>query len=668
MTAAQNCSTCFLSTLQTELNSYFGYDEELAEDFSSLTSSCSKTNYPFTSPSVYTVVPSATASISVTSTLSSVSSSATTATADCAEHYTIQEGDTCYSISTKFNSSTHELLYRNSLPAYCAGFPSAGTALCIPEACDIYTVQEDDTCYSIMVAHDYAFTVTQLISWNPNINRECSNVNQLIGSQICISFEKGATPTVSLSAAITTAPVPTDLAGGTNTRCAEYHQVATNETCSLVTVKMGISLIDFYFLNPEVNSTSCNNLIPGESYCVKAVGDVNTYSGYEGISQTKCIFNGTIASSCLATTILPTDTYWEFPSAMNATSTPTSVPAYTTLPVASGTVSKCAQYEPYYDPGANRSNTVNTCDYIAYFVGITVDELLQLNPSLSYNSSNPSACSFQKGYRYCVRSLNGTASGTTSSPTSQSTTTISGTTSASTGIATPTPTQSGMVSNCNKFYDVVNDDGCYNIAAANSIALDDFYTWNPAVKTDCSGLQPDFYVCVGVTAMATTTATITTTTSAPTGLTTPTPTQSGMVSNCNNFYDVVKNDGCYDIAAANSIALDDFYKWNPAVKTDCSGLQPDVYVCVGVKATATTTTTTTTTTSASTGLATPTPTQSGMVSNCNSFYDVVKNDGCYDIAAANSIALNDFYKWNPAVKTDCSGLQPDFYVCVGLGA
>ncbi|CAI7601413.1 unnamed protein product [Penicillium discolor] len=240
MTAAQNCSTCFLGTLQTELGSYFGYDDELAEEFSSLTSSCSKTNYPVTSPPVYTVVHSATASVSIASTVSSVSSSATP-TVDCAEDYTIQPGDTCYSISTKFNSSTHGLLYRNNLPAYCIGFPSPGTSLCIPETCDIYTVQGDDTCYSIMVAHEYAFTVTQLISWNPNLNRECSNINQLVGSQICLSFEEGAAPAISSSTAITTAPVPTDLANGTNTRCAKYHQVATNETCSAMTVKMGIT-------------------------------------------------------------------------------------------------------------------------------------------------------------------------------------------------------------------------------------------------------------------------------------------------------------------------------------------------------------------------------------------------------------------------------------------
>ncbi|CAI7636891.1 unnamed protein product [Penicillium crustosum] len=246
MTASQNCSTCFLGTLQIQLGSYFGYDDELDEEFSSLTSSCSKTKYSVTSPPVYTVVHPATASISIASTVSSVSSSAIP-TVNCAEDYTIQAGDTCYSISTKFNSSTHALHYGNDLPAYCVSFPSPGTSLCIPETCGIYTVQWGDTCYSIMVAYDYAFTVTQLISWNPNLNRGCSNINQLVGSQICLSSEKGATPTISSSTAITTAPIPTDLTNGTNTRCAKYHQVATNETCSSVTTKMGINPVDFTF-------------------------------------------------------------------------------------------------------------------------------------------------------------------------------------------------------------------------------------------------------------------------------------------------------------------------------------------------------------------------------------------------------------------------------------
>ena len=37
-----------------------------------------------------------------------------------------------------------------------------------------------------------------------------------------------------------------------------------------------------------------------------------------------------------------------------------------------------------------------------------------------------------------------------------------------------------------------------NIATAEGIALSDFYAWNPAVKDDCSGLEAEYYICVGI--------------------------------------------------------------------------------------------------------------------------------------------------------------------------
>jgi hypothetical protein len=55
-----------------------------------------------------------------------------------------------------------------------------------------------------------------------------------------------------------------------------------------------------------------------------------------------------------------------------------------------------------------------------------------------------------------------------------------------------------MIDTCKVFYYVVADDGCWAIANSYGILLDDFYAWNPAVKTDCSGLWPDYYVCVGI--------------------------------------------------------------------------------------------------------------------------------------------------------------------------
>ena len=129
-----------------------------------------------------------------------------------------------------------------------------------------------------------------------------------------------------------------------------------------------------------------------------------------------------------------------------------------------------------------------------------------------------------------------------------------------------------------------------------------------------------------------------------------------MVSTCDTFYDVQSGDSCYDIADTHGVSLDSFYAWNPAVKTDCSGLQPDEYVCVGVKA------------ATGTGVTTPYPIQTGMVATCDEFYKVIADDSCVDIASANGIPVASFYNWNPAVKTDCSGLQANEYVCVGVSS
>ncbi|OGE50354.1 hypothetical protein PENARI_c017G08337 [Penicillium arizonense] len=86
-----------------------------------------------------------------------------------------------------------------------------------------------------------------------------------------------------------------------------------------------------------------------------------------------------------------------------------------------------------------------------------------------------------------------------------------------------------------------------------------FYTWNPAVKSYCSGLHSGVFVCIGKTGYATTI-----TSGDPTPAT-PTPTQTGMATVCLRFYDVNSGDSCYNIASDAGVALTDFYSWNPAL-------------------------------------------------------------------------------------------------------
>lgn len=137
---------------------------------------------------------------------------------------------------------------------------------------------------------------------------------------------------------------------------------------------------------------------------------------------------------------------------------------------------------------------------------------------------------------------------------------------------------------------------CADIASDGRITVKQLKAWNPWVGSNCdTGIFADLegtdsrVVCIGVngiTPTPTASSQSTTSTQSPTtsawGVTTPSPVQSGMSQDCNSFYKVKSGDGCYDIANDHGISLDDFYKYNPAVSTDCSTLYPDYFVCVGV--------------------------------------------------------------------------------------
>ncbi|KAK9769569.1 putative LysM domain-containing protein [Seiridium cardinale] len=121
--------------------------------------------------------------------------------------------------------------------------------------------------------------------------------------------------------------------------------------------------------------------------------------------------------------------------------------------------------------------------------------------------------------------------------------------------------------------------------------------WNPTVGEDCTGLAVGTCYCVSTypdivpppfpyveTDDDTTTTTATATASSSgDGVTTPSPVQTGMTSNCDQFYLVQARDGCWAISQAYDISLDDFYSWNPTVGSDCQFLQADEYVCVGLE-------------------------------------------------------------------------------------
>lgn len=184
-----------------------------------------------------------------------------------------------------------------------------------------------------------------------------------------VTIEDGAKAT-------TAAPIPTNTQGESDDYCGQWYTIAANDTCASASLAFGISVNDFYFLNPQVDA-SCSNLWLGYAYCVRAVGDIATYSGYP--------------------ITVPATTFTRPPT---ATETTTAVVWPSLSPRASGTIDGCVFYEDAWPESVLASNpAANSCASWASFADVTVDKLVEWNPSL--DAAN---CVLQPGYSYCIQS------------------------------------------------------------------------------------------------------------------------------------------------------------------------------------------------------------------------------------------------------------------------
>ncbi|KAK3303763.1 uncharacterized protein B0T15DRAFT_283482 [Chaetomium strumarium] len=307
-------------------------------------------------------------------------------------------------------------------------------------------------------------------------------------------------------------------------------------------------------------------------------------------------------------------------------------------------------------------NEPTACSTLLPDNNITLEQFRRWNPSV------PETCgTLPAGHSYCVEafyepvpSSTSTITTTTARITSSTTTPPPTTTTLpGNGVTTPAPIQAGMVGNCNKFHFVEKDQNCATIAALYSISTGQFSQWNPAVKSDCSGLWASTYACVGVLGGSPAPST----TLPANGIATPSPTHPGMmVSNCNKFTKVNPGDSCDGIAFFNGpISTEDFVLWNTGVGgRECRTLQADTYVCVGLIPGGTPT-------QPGNGIATPAPAHPGMVGNCNKFYKVNAGDSCDSIAFWNGVPGTEWViRWNAGVGSDCRTLQANTYACIGV--
>jgi hypothetical protein len=392
------------------------------------------------------------------------------------------------------------------------------------------------------------------------------------------------------------------------TSCDAFHLVVSGDQCSSIATEYGISLAEFYRWNPAVG-TSCESLDLGYYVCVDIIG------------------------------VTPTTT-----SSASATTTTSGNGITTPTPFQANMTTSCDTFHLVVSG--------DQCSTIVTEYGISLTEFYNWNPAVGTSCE-----SLDLGDYVCVDIIGLII---TTSPISTMPTTTGN------GISTPTPYQTGMATNCDRFYLVVSGDECGTIASDSGISLADFYAWNPAVGTSCESLDLGDYVCIDIIGVTPSTTTPTTTTTAGNGITTPTPYQTGMATNCDSFHLVISGDECATIALEAGVSLADFYAWNPAVGTSCESLDLGDYVCIDIIGVTPTTSTTAPTTTSSNGVSTPTPFQAGMVTDCDSFHLVVSGDECGTIATDADITLTEFYDWNPAVGDTCATLDLGYYVCIGL--
>ncbi|RSL59367.1 hypothetical protein CEP54_007320 [Fusarium duplospermum] len=470
-----------------------------------------------------------------------------------------------------------------------------------------YQAVKGDTCPKIIAKYK-TFDFDDFFKWNPAVEDDCSGL--WANTWYCVGVPGTPTSPPSQTAATETAvetgpsePSPTQ--EGLIESCTTYYFAGKGDTCAKIVAKYGtFDFDDFYKWNPAVHK-DCSGIWANTWYCV----------GIPGTPTTK-----------------PSSTTRK-PTATGGIQTPS--------PIQEGIPKNCEKF--------HLIKSTTTCASIESYYKLPLATFLSWNPAVGKDCG-----SLWTGYWVCV-SVEGYKPSTT---TTRATTT---TKAPASGIQTPSPIQNGMVKNCEKFHMIKSTTTCTSIQDYYNLPLATFLSWNPAVGKDCTSLLANYWVCVGTVGWkppTTTTKAPTTTKKPSNGITTPTPIQAGMVTNCNKFHMIKSTTTCASIQDYYGITMADIAKWNPAVGSKCSALLVNYNVCVGVIGG--------TPTKPGNGIETPSPIQSGMVSNCKKFHLVKSTTTCASIQNYYKITLAQLAKWNPAVGSKCTALWAQYWVCVGV--
>jgi LysM repeat protein len=183
----------------------------------------------------------------------------------CSNYYRIYAVDSCVDISTAFNITTAALLTLNPglncnslpigqyicVPSVNVNFfalstlpaitTTTGTTIHVPSCQAYYVLNVGDTCQNIL--NNYGISQTMLQILNPNLN--CNSLQY--GTVICVP------PSVQT--------------------CTCTYTVKSGDVCYTIALQNGLSLTQFYSLNPGLN---CFNLNMGQNVCIRGASFYQT--------------------------------------------------------------------------------------------------------------------------------------------------------------------------------------------------------------------------------------------------------------------------------------------------------------------------------------------------------------------------------------------------------
>ncbi|EFX05908.1 peptidoglycan-binding protein [Grosmannia clavigera kw1407] len=304
---------------------------------------------------------------------------------------------------------------------------------------------------------------------------------------------------------------------------------------------------------------------------------------------------------------------------------------------------------------------------------ITVQQLVQYNPNLQGTCDQLEQqylCITPPGGAYVPPPTNVSSTGAGEqqrgggdggSTRNQTITTGNPTVKVSPGGTPPSPTQLGINADCVVYSNASVGDTCDEFAEEHDINPADLFAWNKVLGTDGAYCTTEFWSGYWYSRQCPQC---------------PSPTQSGIVSSCDQYAQAASGDTCSSFAADHDITASDLYQWNKQLGTDGTNCSTEFwagyYYCInaGMVPSNSVSSPVSATSTSSSSTPAPTPTQSGIVSNCKKYAEVSSGDTCSSFASANDITEVDLYTWNTQLGVDgedCSTeLWSGYYYCVSI--